>query len=378
MPQIQVKKVVAVCFLEAVKQVLEQVCAFRVELSQQGVPGPAELTPLYAETRRLRDYLARSVSAYQDNVSLDLADPDAALLVACCRRAIEAIDLRIVEQAVPAEEKTYLQRKRQVLADWAVELAAKPLLELPLKRLSAVVTDGARALLARLQQKVFGDVGQRTKFTGPGVRSEASPQPGMATGLHLFDMSMEPAPDADAGPELAAPVMASEAPRMHGGGPGGSGPLSGAMLESSRLRDPRLRALMVVDLRSYERVVATGDHRLATILLAAILEGAVIDHVLPRRGEFGLAGTPESWDPVELLLRVLGDAAEPKDRAMAFNLFSARNLLRPGVQMMSPAIVTAATFERLQEFAQRVLHVIGLGRGASAPMGMPGQSPAAD
>lgn len=367
MPQIQVKKVVAVCFLEAVKQVLEQVCAFRVELSQQGVSGPPDLTQFYGESRRLRDYLQRSVSAYQDVVALDFSDADAALMVACCRRSIEAIDLRLAEKLLAADEKNYLQRKRQVLADWAVELAAKPLLELPLKRLSPVTTDGARALLARLQQKVFGDIGQRTKYMGI-----ASAQPGQTTGVQLFDAMMDPglSPSVMEPTSMAASVMASEPQASFCPLPSASPTAAAPLLDSARLRDPRLRALMVVDLRSYERVVAAGDHRLATILLAAIIEAAVVDHVLPRRGEFGLAGVPESWDPVELLMRVLGDAAEPKDRAMAFNLFASRNLLRPAVQMMAPAIVTAATCERLQEFARRVLHRIGLGvaSGASDPI----------
>jgi hypothetical protein len=133
MPQIQVKKVVAVCFLEAVKLGLDQLGAFRLELSQQGAPGSPDLPRFYGEVRRLRDYLQRSVSACQDTVALDLAAADAALLVACCRRGVEVVDLRLTEQAIAADERQWLQRKRQVLGDWAVELAERPLIELPLK-----------------------------------------------------------------------------------------------------------------------------------------------------------------------------------------------------------------------------------------------------
>ena len=78
MPQVQVKKVVAVCFLEAVKMTLDHLGAHRLELSQQGVQGSPELPRTYGEVRRLRDYLQRCVSAFQELVDLDLPAPDAA------------------------------------------------------------------------------------------------------------------------------------------------------------------------------------------------------------------------------------------------------------------------------------------------------------
>ena len=71
---VQVKKVVAVCFLEAVKLALEHLGTYRLEMSQHGVVGSPELPRLYGEARRLRDYLQRCASAYQDLVDLDLAD----------------------------------------------------------------------------------------------------------------------------------------------------------------------------------------------------------------------------------------------------------------------------------------------------------------
>jgi hypothetical protein len=52
MSQLQVKKVVAVCFLEAAKLTLEHVGAHRLELAQQGNEGrdgAAELPRIYGE-----------------------------------------------------------------------------------------------------------------------------------------------------------------------------------------------------------------------------------------------------------------------------------------------------------------------------------------
>ena len=130
MPELQVKKVVAVCFLESAKLSLEHLGEHRLELSQKGLTGPEELPRIYGGVRRLRDYMQRSVSGYQDLVQLDLSEQDASLLVGCCRRSVEAIESRLVDGDGPSDESQWLGKKRQVLADWAVEMAAKPLLEL--------------------------------------------------------------------------------------------------------------------------------------------------------------------------------------------------------------------------------------------------------
>lgn len=396
MPQIQVKKVVAVCFLEAVKMTLDHLGAHRLELSQLGVPGAPDLPRTYGEVRRLRDYLQRCVSAFPELVDLDLPAADAGLLVACCRRSVEAMDLRLTEQAVPPDERTWLQRKRQVVSDWAVELAEKPLLELPLKKLSTVATDAARALTTRLQNKVFGDVRDRPKIVAPNT-----PGPSMTAGLQSFGDQLREIDPADSDPgsdALAAAARITPAPEpRHGSssfglgrdalsmsqpvadhtlrGPAAVAPMQGPdepvgasmLFEPSKLRDPRLRSLAGMDLRTYERLVEVGDHRLATVLLASLLEAAALDYAIARRAEFGLAGSPETWSLQDLLLKALGERAAPQDRAMAFHLFASRNLLRPALQMVTPAVVTSATFERLREFVQRALHDLGYGLGTLPP-----------
>ncbi|MGB3966626.1 MAG: hypothetical protein WBO45_07830, partial [Planctomycetota bacterium] len=127
------------------------------------------------------------------------------------------------------------------------------------------------------------------------------------------------------------------------------------------LREPRLKALAGLDVAAFDRCVAAGDLRLATIMLAAILESAILDHVIPRRTEFNLNGSADTWNPVDLLLSALGDRASPKDRSFAYHLFAARGLLRPAVQMVTPTVVTPESFERLYEFVQRALHGLGFG-----------------
>ena len=397
MPQVQVKKVVAVCFLEAVKMTLDHLGAYRLELSQQGVQGSPDLPRTYGEVRRLRDYLQRCVSAFPELVDLDLPPADAGLLVACCRRSVEAMDLRLSEQAVTPDERTWLQRKRQVVSDWAVELADKPLLELPLKKLSTVATDAVRALTTRLQNKVFGDVRERAKVVAPNTAG-----PSMTAGLQSFGDQLREIDPADSDPGSDALAAAARGTRVseprHGSssfglgrdalsmsppaadpaamrGPSATPPMHDAhepvgatmLFEPSKLRDPRLRSLAGMDARTYERLVEVGDHRLATVLLASLLESAVLDYAIARRAEFGLAGSPETWNLQDLLLKALGERAAPQDRAMAFHLFASRNLLRPALQMVTPAVVTSATFDRLREFVQRALHDLGYGLGTLPP-----------
>lgn len=383
MPQVQVKKVVAVCFLEAVKLALDQLGAHRLELSQQGVKGSPDLVRIYGDVRRLRDYLQRCLGAYQDVVDLDLASGDASLLVGCCRRSVEAIELRLSEQAVLPDERQWLQKKRQVISDWAVELAEKPLTELPMPKLSPIQSEASRALTTRLQNKVFGDVRDRKKIVAPNSQG-----PSMTAGLQSFAeqlVAMDPNTTEEQGSAPAAPFVAQHVSQQGGqqgaqhGGPA-AGPSSFVhgvpthpsvqpLLDHHKLHDHRLRALAAVDARAYERAVEASDHRLATVLLASLLEAALIDYAVPRRGELALTGSPETWNLQDLLMKALGDRAAAPDRALAFHLFASRNLLRPALQLVTPAVVTQSSFERLREFVQRALHSLGFGAaaGAAAP-----------
>ena len=379
MPQIQVKKVVAVCFLEAVKLCLDQLGAFRLELSQQGVPGSPDVARYYGEVRRLRDYLQRCVSAYPDMVTLDIAASDASLLVACCRRAVEVADVRLSEQAIANDERQWLQRKRQVLGDWAVELAEKPLLELPLKRLSATIGEATRGLTTRLQNKVFGDVRDRPKIVAPNSTTS------IMTGLQSFGEQIAALDEPDRPPLPAASTTAPEpvtppppqqqqpvAPPKPAAvaAPSAPAPCS-VVFDHLRLRDPRLRSLVGIDLRNFERIVATGDYRLATVLLASLVEAAVLDHVIPRRAEFGLTGTPDTWNTQDLLIKVMGGRSTPQDLSLAYHLFSARNLLRPALQIVNPAIVTMSSFERMRELVQRALQALGFAPATTEAMARP-------
>jgi hypothetical protein len=351
MPLLQVKKVVAVCFLEAAKLTLEHIGAHRLDLSQQGITGPDQLPRLYGDVRRLRDYLQRCVSGYQDLVSLDLSDSDQTLLVACCRRSVEAIEKRLSDEAVVADEQQWLIKKRQVLADWAFELAQKPIVELPLKRIMPMASAAIRSLNSRIQEKVYGEVRLRAKYTQPQSSAGQPPSSMPTFGLHQPNDWPLDHPEKPTSPIAGSPPGIPESAR----------PVLAPLLDSNKMRDPRLRALMGVDLQALGRAYGEADYRLATVLLASIMEGAALDCAIPRRSELGLIGTPDTWDLQRLLLNAMGSAVESKDSALAFHLFASRNLLRPALQMMTPAVVTCASFERLHAFVVRALHALGFG-----------------
>lgn len=354
---LQVKKVVAVCFLEAAKMTLEQLAAYRLELSQKGINGSADLPRIYGETRRLRDYLQRCVSAFQDQVEIDLSKSDQALLTACCRRSVEATDMRLGgDMVLPPDEREWLQKKRQVVGDWTVEMAEKPLLDLPIPRLNPVQSEAMRALQMRITTKLFGDVHQRAKIRPPNTMAAASATAGVRS--IADELAAQPpdelsvTPNGFLGNSLIQTSVTPELPQL---------------VDVQKMHDPRLRSLAGLDLRSYERALAADDYRMATVLLGTLVEAAIIDHALPRKSELGLAGTPDTWNPQELLVKVMGDALGPQDRALSYHLFAARNMLRPAVQILSPTVVTATSFDRLTEFAQRALHQLGFAGSPPLP-----------
>jgi hypothetical protein len=405
MARFQAEKFVVACFLEAVKTTMDQLGRYRMELGQRVRPGSSDLVALYSEIRRLRDYLQRCFGAFPDQVELDLGVQDMGLAVACARRAVEVLDVHMESSTgLQAQERDWLEKKRQVLTDWAVEFAQKPLVELPLPPLRPVVTAGLKMLDARLQTKVngihgtLGPVGTSGQAAAarPGAGTPApaprAPLPGLST-VARASTPPPPAtpahapvarPPTPARPAAAAKPAAKPAAAAPAGNPGGLSALMASpptepagdatpapsawelradsnprLIDLRQIRDPRLRSLMTLDLRAYERAVEFGDKRLAALHLASILEGALLDHAVPRRAELGLIGSPDSWSLHDLLLSVLGTGISPQDRGLVYQLFATRNLIRPAVQLVAPAIITAQSFERLSDFVARALRQLG-------------------
>ncbi len=417
----RVEKVIVVTLLEATKTTMEQVGVQRMELAERGVDNSRQLVTLYGDLRRLKDYLQRCVGAFRDRVELDLAEEDLPLLTASCRRGAEMADQRL-SATTDLRERGMVQSKRDLLIDWAVELASEPLFELPLESVMPSLSPAMRGLRMRLTQKFarrtlgggtnpYEDQLQPlpSDMSGPMPPFEPAPtsdwdppsrapaQPNLPSSPPSRNRSHMPfaphpaalaaatghgAPAATAGlthyPQPPAPVAAPAPAAPHTPPPLRSPyapperepqPVVTAeaeevvetsrLLEVSSIRDPRLRAMMALDLRALERAIGANDYRLAAVHLTSVLEGAIIDHAIPRTLDLGLSGMPDTWNPQDVLLRIFGDNCQPRDRAAAYHVFAARSLIHPALQLKSPIVVTGLAFKKHLEFVAQSLRLMG-------------------
>jgi len=360
MAAFEIEKVVAVCFLESTKSILQSLGAYRMELCQQGIDPPETLTQHYATVRRLRDYLQRCIGAYPKLVPLELEDDDANALVSCAARTLEVIDRDLSEgPTMSARDREWLEQKRDTLLDWAVEFATKRVTELPGPKPAAIPSTSLKKLTARVASKVA------VPAASPGstiVRGFYPGAPGAFGG----------APGADDGASSAVldPPSSAAAPAAGGGLMGGSEPVSENRLVDPRVvRDPRLRPLLAMDLKAFERAMAARDHRLALFHLASVVEIAALDHALLRREEFGLTGPPDQWDLKAVLEQALNGST--RFRPLLAQLDNAAHLARPARQLVRPTVVTAEVVDRVMQDVQRLFRELGFisGRGAGTPSG---------
>jgi len=374
-------KVVVVTLLEAVKIAIERIGSYRMELADRGVEDTRRVVATYGDVRRLKDYLQRCVGAYREEVDLDLAAEDLPLLAACCRHGAEHMDLRL-GTCTNSRDRDLLQQKRGLLADCAVEFATDPLLELPLPRQGASLTPAMRSLRMRLARKLDQLAMQRPAREPDTSRPEAEPasepalpDPGLggraagsspSVGPRQWPASSAltvngPASTLAAAPSTAtSPGIDADEGALVGVSPE-AGPVASMSLglDVRRICHPQLRALMALDLRALDRAIAARDLRLATVHLTSGLEGAVIDHAIPRALQLGLAGRPDSWNPVEILLALFGGECSPQDRASALHVFAAPSLIRPARQLKESTVVTVVGFRGHFDFIRRALRIMG-------------------
>ena len=371
----RVKKVDAVALLDATKLTLDELGRARMEMPRRGEEADRRLVGIYADFRRLRDFIQRSIAVGREEVELAFAEPDLPLLVASFRRCVEHIEQRLahVTEAPVAE---WLVGKRDLLLRYALELADEAPIDLPLPKLQAYSAE-LRAFELQLTRKVLSRRAAKAGTTLPSeepalfvplpaVAVDGSPLPGVApagaeapTGLsppHIgevrpFGTTYRIGPEPGAGELAVAPATPAAVPPP-------DAPLA-RPFDVSKLRDPRLRSLLSLDVRAMERALAAADFRMAAVHLGSVLEGYLLDVAIPRAAELGLAGPAEGWNALDMLLRLFRDHCSPADRAMASKLFSAHRLIRPAKQLSAPCVVTAQIFQELLLFAQRVLHLLG-------------------
>jgi hypothetical protein len=197
----------------------------------------------------------------------------------------------------------------------------------------------------------------RPAAAGPGY-------PSAAPGYQASRPAYAPAPSAPAPAVHAAPGTTAPDAAL------AQDPTGGLDLEPRKLHDPRVRGLMLLDLRGYERALRANDHRMCVVHLGSVLEASCIDYALAHRRDLALNGAPETWNLEVVVRRVLGEDISSMDRALLFHLAAARNLLRPAIQLSNPMVVTAATQAELTQFVRRVLTAMGY-TGAAEPAAPP-------
>lgn len=138
-------------------------------------------------------------------------------------------------------------------------------------------------------------------------------------------------------------------------------------LDSRLVRDPRLRTMIVLDIRALERARVARDYRLSAVHLCSVCEAVVVDVALTKRDKVKLKGTPETWRLDEVIKALLEDTFTTSDRASLFHLVACRNLIRPSVQLHNPIVVTRATLKKMVEFVQRLLVELGVAGSGTSP-----------
>lgn len=373
MPQYEVEKVVAVCLLEATKLVLQQLGRYRMELAEGSVEPPENLAATYGTVRRLRDYFQRSIGAYPDRVKLELDDGDPDTVVSCAARSIEVIDHELLTTRLSAQDKDWLQQKRSILIDWGVALATRPMADLPGPK-PGRAGQGISSLRSGIagKLKLHPDYGTLEGGDGGGDAAGGGIQHGFGT---PFNRSGSAAPARSTGdtavPSLPGVDAKPENVPIGVGFASMNDPVAveSRIIDPRAIRDPRLRPLMAMDLKAFERAIDARDHRLALVHLGSVLEGAVLDYCLPRRSEFGLDSAPETWDMRALIEKHVGLEAHPKSRGLLYQLVAAKNLIRPAAQMSSPMVVTANSLEQSLDLVRLVLKQMGFASGRVASSG---------
>lgn len=396
MAQRRIDKQVVACFLESTKEVLEHISKWTVEVNARGQELPRGLTKVYGSARRLRDYLQRSLSAFPQPVLIDLSEDDENLLVGCFVHSVGVLDVALTKGVKTGDERSIFEQKRKVLADWSVEFAQRMPDRIPTSGKVEVNTPTVRGILSAITKKL-SEV-QDPGMPPPSLQSSrvGLVNPGFGGGTDLVSETADPprlkiqtfrsdGPESDAkpisgAPALAgieiAPIAASAATpeaeararltpsRTGGDAPETSRALDG-VLEVQRLRDPRLRSMVGLDLRAFERAWQANDSRLALVHLYSIFEAGVLDHALGRRQELGLQSNVESWSLEGILQKSLGDRLVASDRGHLIGLISGRSLIRPAIQLTTPLAVTHAS----------LLDAIGLVRRIFVELGLTGSGP---
>lgn len=352
-------------FLESAKNSLNYLSQLKMEIGEnprvRNAIDEKELLQLYSRTRRVREYLRRWMSAYPTPDGVHLPPEDLNLLCSCMLYEFSRLEKIVSENSMTASgDQEWIDKRKAVLSTWLLELANRPVEQLPSPFGRNDVSYDVRLLIGAVRRKLSGDEPPLDPATGifmpTNVEDSGS---GSGSGIFKAPSRIEAPPPRSAPADSVAATIA-EGPAVVGGE-------SSDVVEIAHVRDYRLRLAMALDVRSYERAVDLDDHRMATLLLDSILNGLLIDHGLSHSSALGLTDTPLSWSVEGICAAVLGPAFGERERALFQLLERSHALLRPALQLADPIVVNKATVHEAEAFVKQVAFVLSsAGHGGGA------------
>ncbi len=333
---------------------------------------------VYAHLRRLRTYLQRFVAIVGDAVDLDLTEEDQNLIASCALHEVGRLDRT---SADPGRRDwssgSGADDRREILGAWCARLATRRI-----EPLTAAANQGSSAV-----QAIQRDIQHRLMAGPDGV--------GLALVQDLSSDLRVPAPIGQASPAPAAPTPPPVAPRpawrpdpalgdsiaaarLHAGispsspqlhstlpaEPAPSRRAGVAGFDPRYLADPRLRAMLELDIAAFVRARDAGDHRLGIAHLGSIIEAAAIDFGLANRQRFTLGGSPEAWNLETIIGKLLENHFTPVNPNALRFLDLARTILRPALNLAAAVTITPAILEEFEEFTYRILTAVAAAQEA--------------
>ncbi|MHC4853342.1 MAG: hypothetical protein ACYTF5_15110 [Planctomycetota bacterium] len=392
----ELEKVVAAQALEAAKEVLQHLQNWAVQLEEKGERKPRELSQLYGQVRRIRDYLNRSIGAHMHPVELDLNEEDCNTLASCCVFSLQGIGMTLrFTRDLASNERAWLEEKRDNLTKLVITLATEEIKVIPAPGGPKPPVPMARLAMDQVRRKVLHGVKEEEGGTEQGKKPREQPsdggnepepasKPQIQTGAWTGGWSGKRHPLADSptaeslsaggldrrkGDRRAADRHDGDLDKLESGVREEEDERHGGLTLDSRLiRDPRLRTMLVLDVRALERARAAKDYRLSAVHLCSVCEAVVVDVALARRGALDLKGTPENWKLDDVIRDLLGEKFSTSDRASLYHLIACRNLIRPSIQLHNPIVVTQGTLTKMIDFVQHLLVELGVcGSGSELP-----------
>lgn len=372
--------------LDAIKKALGHLSRIKLEAGQSARLDESQLMLLYTRIRRVQDYLQLSSATGENLIEVDLTDIDDDLLASCLLMVIGDGEVRGIRRGVATGKPSEWNRElAMTLASLAIEFANRQIEPLPgvspahgksilvqrvakevdLKhsaerelssRFETRTAAPAMAAVSELEKSINEEVGfkegikpERYDYKELHARAvSASPQ--SSSSPHSI---VKPDPQPEAKPVVQRDVYDSSEEEGDDDTP--MAMEEGFLLDPNRIRDPRLRQMMVEDMRGMRRCRRAHDYRMASVHLCAVLEQVTLEYAMPRATELGLVGPIDSWRIPVLLVQLLGDDLDEDDRSLLRQILTSRNLLISAVQLRNPSDVTADSFMGMLQLVRQML-----------------------